>query len=154
MKHTAGIWAFRKKSKRPEVLLVHPGGPFYKKKDHGVWSVPKGEYDPANENAFEVALREFEEETGNRICAQNFISLSPVKTKGGKLLTSWAVETDFAQAFISSNTFELEFPPRSGKIEVFPETDDADWFSFDEAALKLNASQLPVLKELEELLNE
>jgi len=152
MKYSAGIWAFKKSKRGIEILLVHPGGPFYLKKDEGVWSVPKGEYDPATEIDLEVAKREFTEETGNSIKAENFISLNTVKTKGGKILKTWAVETDFEQAFISSNYFEMEWPPKSGIMKQFPETDKAEWFTIEEAKIKLNGSQIPVLEELEEVL--
>lgn len=152
MKYTAGIWAYRLKEDFFEILLVHPGGPFYARKDAGVWSVPKGEYNPDEEDAFEVAKREFFEETGNIITSSNFIPLEPVRSKGGKLITTWATETDFEQCYISSNLFEIEWPPKSGKIQSFPETDKAGWFSLEEARLKINASQLPVLEELEQKL--
>jgi len=152
MKYTAGIWVFRKHNQHYEILLVHPGGPFYTKKDDGVWSVPKGEYDPQTEDALEVAKREFNEETGNTIEAENFIGLQPVKTKGGKMLKTWAVKSDFTEPFISSNTFEIEWPPKSGKQQTFPETDKAEWFDIETARKKLNASQLPVLEELEKIL--
>ena len=154
MKYTAGIWVYKKTVEGIKILLVHPGGPFYKNKDEGVWSAPKGEYNPEAEDAFEVAKREFKEETGNVLIAKNFIPLTAVKTKGCKLLTTWAVESDFDQPFISSNTFALEWPPKSGKIEHFPETDNAEWFNFDDAAKKVNGSQLPVLKELRDLLEK
>ncbi|WP_256013038.1 NUDIX domain-containing protein [Desertivirga xinjiangensis] len=152
MKHTAGIWAYRVKSDHFEILLVHPGGPFYAKKDAGVWSVPKGEYNPDQEDALEVAKREFFEETGNTIASSLFIPLEPVRSKGGKLITTWATEADFEQCYISSNMFEIEWPPKSGKMQSFPETDKADWFSMEEARLKINASQLPILMELEQKL--
>lgn len=152
MKYTAGIWAYRLKEDFFEILLVHPGGPFYARKDAGVWSVPKGEYNPDEEDAFEVAKREFFEETGNIITSNNFIPLEPVRSKGGKLITTWATETDFEECYISSNLFEIEWPPKSGKIQSFPETDKAGWFSLEEARLKINASQLPVLEELEQKL--
>lgn len=154
MKYSAGIWAFKKTLRGIEVLLVHPGGPFYIKKDEGVWSVPKGEYNPALENDLEVAKREFTEETGNTIAAENFISLNAVKTKGGKILKTWAVETDFKQAFITSNYFEMEWPPKSGKLKQFPETDKAEWFTIEEAKTKLNGSQIPNLVELDMLLKD
>ncbi|WP_207534294.1 NUDIX domain-containing protein [Desertivirga arenae] len=152
MKYTAGIWAYRRAIDGFQVLLVHPGGPFYIKKDEGVWSVPKGEFDPAIEQELEVAKREFNEETGNKIITEDFIVLSPVKTKGGKMLKTWATETDFEKPFISSNLFEMEWPPKSGRKKEFPETDKAEWFSFEQARIKLNASQLPVLDELEQIL--
>lgn len=130
-KQSAGILVFRILT-FPEVLLVHPGGPFYVNRDSGVWSVPKGEYE-AGEDPLEVGKREFFEETGNKIQSGNFIELNAVKSKGGKMLYVWATEANFAKSFICSNTFELEWPPKSGKIKAFPECDKAEWFNFDEA---------------------
>lgn len=153
MKYTAGILVYKVTGAVARVLLVHPGGPFYAKKDDGVWSVPKGEFDPVTEIDFEVAKREFNEETGNSITTENFIPLAPVKTKGGKILKVWATEADFDKPFISSNLFEMEWPPKSGKKKEFPETDKAEWFTFEEASIKVNSSQIPVLHELEQILN-
>jgi predicted NUDIX family NTP pyrophosphohydrolase len=153
MKYTAGILVYKIIGEEVQVLLVHPGGPFYTKKDLGVWSIPKGEFDPATESELEVAKREFNEETGNSITTENFITLAPVKTKGGKILKVWATEADFDTPFISSNLFEMEWPPKSGKKKEFPETDKAEWFTFAEARIKVNSSQIAVLDELEKILN-
>lgn len=150
-KFTAGILIFRLTNSFPEALLVHPGGPFYSKKDAGVWSVPKGEYDPAKEDALAVAKREFNEETGNVITTDKFIPLSPVKSSS-KTMYTWAVEADYEVPFISSNLFELEWPPKSGKIQSFPETDNAEYFSLKEAKEKVFPYQIPLIEELERLL--
>ena len=131
-KSSAGIIAYRKKEGILQVLLVHPGGPFYKNKDAGAWSIPKGEYE-AGEDPLEVALREFEEETGNRIINKKFITLTPVITKSRKHISAWAVEQDFDQCFIRSNEFSMEWPPRSGKQQSFAEVDAAEWFGLEEA---------------------
>ncbi len=144
-KLSAGIIAYRHFDKELQVLLVHPGGPFWKNKDEGAWSIPKGEY-VETEDALTAAKREFFEETGNTLPDTNFISLPPVKTKNGKLITAWAVKADFAQPFISSNQFEMEWPPRSGKFAWFDETDKGAWFGYDVGVTKINKSLLPLLQ--------
>lgn len=136
-----------------QVLLVHPGGPFFSKKDAGFWSIPKGEY-LTGEEPLEVALREFTEETGNIIEGNNFIPLTPIKIKSGKVITAWAIEQYFETCFKHSNLFSMEWPPKSGKIKEFPEVDDAQWFTMEEAALKINAGQLPLLNELQSILSK
>lgn len=136
-----------------EVLLVHPGGPFFVKKDAGAWSIPKGEYGE-NEDAFLVARREFEEETGNRIADGRFRQLRTVVIKSGKEITVWAVEADFEQPFVRSNEFELEWPPHSGQKRRFPEVDKAGWFTIDKAREKINPGQVPLIQELGKLLTE
>ena len=148
---SAGLLVYRKTKTYTEVLLIHPGGPFFAKKDLGVWSVPKGIYE-AEEHPLEAAKREFEEETGNKIEAGDFFPLQPVKSKGGKVLQVWAVEADFEKAFLQSNLFELEWPPRSGRAQYFPEADKAEWFSLSEAREKILSYQIPLLDELEEIL--
>lgn len=153
-KQSAGILAYRfNQVGLLQVLLVHPGGPFFKNKDHGAWSIPKGEYEP-DEDPLNVALREFEEETGNVITGDAFIQLSLVKLKSGKLITAWAVENDFEQCYISSNMFTMEWPPKSGKQQLFAEVDKAEWFGIAEAAIKINVGQLPLLGELERKITE
>jgi predicted NUDIX family NTP pyrophosphohydrolase len=153
-KRSAGLLIYRYKTENEiEVLLVHPGGPFFTKKDAGAWSIPKGEYE-AGEDALEVAKRELEEETGNRINNGKFVQLKPVAIKSGKQISAWAVETDFEKCFICSNNFEMEWPPKSGKRQVFPEVDKADWFSMKAAREKINQGQLPLLDELVEMLKE
>jgi predicted NUDIX family NTP pyrophosphohydrolase len=149
MKQSAGLLVFRRKN-HLEVLLVHPGGPFYAKKDEGVWSIPKGEY--LDEDPLEAAKKEFTEETGNIIQKGPFIKLEDIKLKSGKRVSAWAVEHDFENSFISSNTFELEWPPRSGKLKVFPEVDKAEWFSVEDASRRLNPAQKDFLTQLEFIL--
>ena len=148
-KQSAGILVYRfTQMSLLQVLLVHPGGPFFKNKDQGAWSIPKGEYE-AGEDPLQVALREFTEETGNVITGDAFIQLYPVKLKSGKIITAWAVENNFEICYISSNMFTMEWPPKSGKQQQFAEVDKADWFSLQEASLKMNAGQVPLLVELE-----
>lgn len=146
-KKSAGILAYRLVNGTLEVLLVHPGGPFFIKKDLGVWSVPKGEYEHPDD-PLQAAIREFEEETGNALTADKFIELTPVKLKSGKVISAWAVETDFDQCFIRSNEFELEWPPRSGKKIMVPEVDKAEWFTAEEAKTKVNPAQTALIEEL------
>lgn len=150
-KLSAGIVAYRKNNDRFEVLLVHPGGPFFTKKDVGVWSIPKGEY-VDGEDALMEAKREFAEETGNTLPEGEFIPLKQIKIKSGKVITAWAVEADFIQPFIESNFFEMEWPPRSGKKQSFPEIDKAQWFTLEEAKNKINPGQLSLIEQVEMLL--
>lgn len=145
-RQSAGILLYRKKDEL-EVFLVHPGGPLFAKKDAGAWSVPKGEY-VAGEDALEAAKREFEEETGQPIQG-TFIPLFPIKQKSGKVVNAWAVEGDIDPAIVSSNTFEMIWPPRSEKMKTFPEIDRAEWFSLEVARLKINERQVAFLDELE-----
>lgn len=149
---SAGLLVYRKTGILPEVLLIHHGGPFFVKKDIGAWSVPKGIYE-TDEHPLEAAKREFEEETGNKIEEGICFPLQPVKSKGGKILQVWAVEADFKKAFLQSNLFEMEWPPHSGKKQLFPEADKAEWFPFDEAKEKIYPYQASLINELEEILN-
>ena len=146
MTKSAGIILYRDKNKLMEFLLVHPGGPFWKNKDAGVWSIPKGEISP-NEKPFVAATREFEEETGLRL-AGDFIELTPIKQKSGKIVYAWALKQDMDADNITCNTFEIEWPPKSGKRQIFPEIDKAGWFSMIEAKKKIIASQIPLIEEL------
>jgi predicted NUDIX family NTP pyrophosphohydrolase len=130
-----------------EVLLGHMGGPFWARKDDAAWSVPKGEYGP-DEEPFAVALREFEEELGMPVPADDFLSLGEVRQAGGKVFTAWAAEGDLDAATAHSNTFTLEWPPRSGRIQEFPEIDRAAWVTVDEARTKLVRGQVPLLDRL------
>jgi predicted NUDIX family NTP pyrophosphohydrolase len=147
---SAGILMFRKKE-RLEVLLVHPGGPFFARKDLGAWSIPKGEYDES-EDPLVAARREFREETGLAV-EGNFLPLTAIKQKGGKEVLAWAVEGNIDVAKVSSNTFELEWPPHSGKIRAFPEIDRAEWFDMATARAKINERQQSLLDELEVLVH-
>jgi predicted NUDIX family NTP pyrophosphohydrolase len=143
---SAGILLYRIKNKIMEVLLVHPGGPFWIKKDSGAWTIPKGELNE-NEDPFNAAIREMKEETGF-ILKGNFIELTPVKQKGGKLVCAWANEQDIDPSEIKSNEFEIEWPPKSGKKKSFPEIDKAAWFDIKTAKEKINPAQLPLIEEL------
>ena len=132
------------------MLLVHPGGPFWKKRDLGAWSIPKGEYG-RGEDPLGVAIREFEEETGVQLRGE-FQPLGEVVQKGGKIVAAWAIEGDLDPATINSNTFEVEWPPKSGRKAVFPEVDRAAWFSPDAACAKILSSQIPFIARLVELI--
>lgn len=148
MKKSAGILVYRLKAGRPEVFLVHPGGPFFARKDGGAWSVPKGEFED-NEDPLAAAQREFEEETGRAINGR-FVALQPVKQKSGKIVYAWAVEGDIDPQTIVSNTFEMEWPKGKGK-KTFPEIDKAGWFTIEEAKEKLHPYLVPLVEELEGL---
>jgi predicted NUDIX family NTP pyrophosphohydrolase len=144
---SAGIVAFRRKQGAIEVLLVHPGGPFWRNKDEGAWSIPKGEYG-ADENPQEAARREFREELGIEL-TEDLFPLGEVRQRGGKVVTAFAVETDLDAANILSNSFEIEWPPRSGRLERFPEVDRAAWFELASARVKINDAQRALLDRLE-----
>ncbi len=152
-KTSAGILVYRYYSQQLQVLLVHPGGPFWKNKDAGSWSIPKGEY-AEGEAPLAVALREFYEETGNEIQGSEFIELTAVKQKSGKWVKAWAVAVSFDPCFIQSNTFEMEWPPKSGKLQSFPEVDRAEYFSIEEAVIKMSEVQFSFVKELQKILHE
>lgn len=145
-KQSAGILMYRRDPKDLSVLLVHPGGPFWAKKDLGAWSIPKGEYGPG-EDPLAVAVREFEEETGV-VPKGEFRPLGEVRQTGGKHVLAWAVEGDLDPAKIQSNSFEMEWPPRSGRKQSFPEIDRAEWFSPDAAREKILASQREFIDRL------
>jgi predicted NUDIX family NTP pyrophosphohydrolase len=149
-KLSAAILLFRRGADGVEVFLVHPGGPFWAKKDLGAWSLPKGEYD-RNEAPLTAALREFEEETGFRVESGGLHPLGELKQPGGKIVTAWAVEQDVDPALVKSNLFEMEWPPKSGKRQSFPEVDRAGWFSLAEAREKLLKGQLGFLDRLAEI---
>ncbi len=149
-KKSAGILVYRKTREEYEVLLVHPGGPFWAKKDLNSWSVPKGEFED-DEEPLTAAKREFKEETGF-ISNGEFIKLDPVKQPSGKLIYSWAVEGDFDTAQVISNLFELEWPPKSGLFKEFPEIDRAEWFTFETAKKKILSGQVPILDNLQRML--
>jgi len=129
-----------------QVFLVHPGGPFFKNKDLGAWSIPKGEF-VDGEEALVAAKREFEEETGQAIDG-DFIELKPIRLKSGKTVHAWAIEGDINHETITSNLFEMEWPPKSGKKQSFPEIDRAGWFEVEEAKLKVNGAQVGFIEEL------
>ena len=150
-KLSAGIvlyrWLDRSKNKRLEVLLVHPGGPFWKNKDAGSWSIPKGEYEPA-EDALNAARREFAEETGLALPEGEFKPLGDLRQPSGKVIRAWAHEGDFSAEDLRSNLFSMEWPPKSGKMQEFPEVDRAAWFGLDEAREKLIPGQCGFLDRL------
>ncbi len=146
-KISAGILLYRFISDYPEVLLFHPGGPFWAKKDKGVWSIAKGEV-AENETMLAAAIRELEEESGIQ-AGGDLVELKPVKQKNNKLVHAWALEQDFNPAELKSNLFEIEWPPSSGERRQFPEMDRAAWFSLPEAKEKILPGQLPLLEELE-----
>ena len=148
-RRSAGIVLHRTGDGGPEVLLVHPGGPFWAKKDLGVWSIPKGEYEPG-EDPQACALREFEEETGTRLQAPELVDLGAVVQKAGKEVTAWAARGDLDAESVRSNSFTMEWPPRSGRRQEFPEIDRAAWFSLDEARTKLVGAQVELLDRLVE----
>jgi predicted NUDIX family NTP pyrophosphohydrolase len=145
--HSAGILLFRKRDGRTEVLLVKPGGPFWRNKDVGAWMIPKGMVEPG-ESPAEAALREFDEETGTRLTSVPF-PLATVRQAGGKRVEAFAVEGDLDPAGLRSNDFELEWPPRSGKVQRFPEVVEAKWMGLAEARELMLPSQLPLLDALE-----
>jgi predicted NUDIX family NTP pyrophosphohydrolase len=145
-KKSAGILLYRIKNKSLEVLLVHPGGPFWKNKDQGAWSIPKGEFDD-DEKPLDAAIRELKEETGVAL-KDEFIELTPVKQKSGKLVYAYAKEHDLDPSEIKSNEFEMEWPPKSGKKKMFPEIDKAEWFDAKAAKEKIIAAQSLFIEEL------
>jgi len=144
-KTSAGLLMYRFRDKILEVFLVHPGGPFWAKKDHGSWSIPKGEYEPPD-NPLEAAKREFLEETGF-VARGNFIELKSVKQQNKKV-TAWAFEGDCNPAAIRSNTFSMEWPPGSDRMMEFPEVDRAAWFTLETARMKIIHAQASILDEL------
>lgn len=145
-KRSAGILLYRVNLSLVQVLLVHPGGPFWAKKDLGAWSIPKGEIEEG-EDILNAARREVEEETGIAVSG-SFIALQPVKQKAGKVVYAWALEHDLDPGLLKSNIFEMEWPPKSGVKKSFPEIDKAAWFGLDEAREKIIPGQQPLLEEL------
>src|SRR2546428_12407667 len=145
-KKTAGLLLYRIRGSAVEVFLVHPGGPFWAKKDLGAWSIPKGEFDD-QEDGRDAARREFAEETGFTVSG-DLIPLGARRQAGGKTVHAWAVQGDCDPASLISNTFPIEWPPRSGRIQQFPEVDRAGWFDLDSARTKLNPGQVAFLDDL------
>ena len=149
-KKSAGLLMYRRRHGGLEVFLVHPGGPFWQKKDVGAWSIPKGEY-TTDEDPLEVAKREFQEETGFKATGK-FVPLTSRKQPSGKIITAWAFEGDCNASAIRSNTFSMEWPPHSGKQEEFPEVDRAGWFSIPDAKEKIIKGQSSFIDELTQIL--
>lgn len=145
-KQSAGLLMYRKRNQSIQVLLIHPGGPFWAKKDLGAWSMPKGEFGQ-EEDGLKAARREFEEETGS-LPTGRFFRLGAVKQPSGKVIHAWAFEGDLDAKKIKSNTFSLEWPPQSGKQQEFPEADRAEWFDIDLAREKITRGQLEFIDEL------
>lgn len=150
MPTSAGILVFRRHG-RLQVLLAHPGGPFWAAKDDGAWSIPKGELDPG-EDAVAAARREFAEETGQPLVDSPLIDLGSVTQKSGKVVHAWAVEGDYDVGSLRSNPFEMEWPPRSGRTATFPEIDRFEWFDAATAKTKINPAQARLIERLEEIL--
>jgi predicted NUDIX family NTP pyrophosphohydrolase len=148
--HSAGVLLFRRRRGDTEVLLIRPGGPYWRNKDVGAWMIPKGAVEPGEKPA-EAALREFAEETGTALTVVPF-PLATVRQAGGKIVQAFAVEGDLEAALVHSNDFELEWPPRSGRVARFPEVAEARWMSVAEARAMMLPSQLPLLDALEEKL--
>jgi len=147
---SAGILLYRKRGGALEVLLVHPGGPFWARRDAGAWSLPKGEYEPGDD-ALAAARREFVEELGVPPPDGHARELGQVRQKSGKLISAWALEGELDVEAVMSNTFELEWPPRSGRLEEFPEVDRAEWFPVHAAREKVNPAQIELLERLERI---
>ena len=145
-KASAGLLLYRHAAGGLEVLLVHPGGPYWARKDIGAWSIPKGEIEPGEE-ALAAARREFEEETGASV-EGTFLLLPSVKLRSGKVVHAWAIEADFDAAGLRSNLFSMEWPPKSGQQREFPEADRAEWLSIDAARVKIHPGQAPLLDHL------
>lgn len=150
-KKSAGILLYRFSNCKPQVLLVHPGGPFWARKDLESWSIPKGEFEE-NEDPLSVAKREFEEETGTAIVG-TFVELEPVRQPSGKTVYAWATEGDCDVANLKSNMFSMEWPPKSGKSQDFPEVDRGEWFNLKMARKKILKGQRPLLDQLVRLLD-
>ena len=148
-KKSSGLLLFRRNSQgsQLEIFLVHPGGPFWRKKDEGAWSIPKGEF-AADEDPLAAAKREFKEETGGEPPLGDYLTLKPIKQAGGKVVHAWAIEGDFDPAALQSNTFLQEWPPHSGRMQEFPEVDRAEWFLPDNAKQKILTGQIPLIDEL------
>lgn len=149
MRKSAGLLLFRRREGALEVMLIHPGGPIWAKRDDGAWSIPKGEPEDG-EDLLAAARREFAEELGRPVDGA-FVGLTPVRQPGGKTVHAWALDADFDTSTVASNTFTMEWPPRSGRRQAFPEIDRAEWFPIATARKKILAGQAPLLDELSSL---
>ena len=151
-KTSAGLLLFRQRAGELEFLLAHPGGPFFKKKDEGIWTIPKGEAEPG-EDLLSRARIEFEEELGTAVPAGEFFPLGFIQQKGGKIVHAWAIEGDLPKGFVhKSNTFRLEWPPRSGRYQEFPEIDRGEFFREAVAREKIKPAQIPFIDRLREMI--
>ena len=151
-RQSAGLLVYKRAKSGLQIFLVHPGGPFWAKKDRGAWSIPKGEF-AEGEEALAAACREFREEVGQDV-AGPFVALTPRRQPSRKMIHAWAVEGEVDAEALVSNEFELEWPPRSGRMQRFPEVDAGTWFTFEEAKGRIQPGQLPILEELAQLLEE
>lgn len=151
MKRSAALLVYRRRRGQLEVFLVHPGGPYRATKDHGAWSIPKGEF-TEGEDTLAAARREFLEEVGQAPVGQawagEFIALAPVRQPSRKVIHAWAVEGEVDEAAVASNLFEMEWPPKSGRMQRFPEVDRGQWFALAEAKTRIQSGQAPILDEL------
>jgi len=148
-RQSAGILMYRRRVGQTEVFLIHPGGPFWSRKDEGAWSIPKGEF-TVEEHPLDAAKREFHEETGFTVSG-NFTALEPVRQAGGKIVHAWVIEGDCDATAVNSNTFSMEWPPHSGQWKMFPEVDRAGWFTLEQAEIKMLKSQRPLLDQFRRL---
>ncbi len=154
-KLSAGVLAYRRNARGElEFFLAHPGGPFWAKKDEGVWTIPKGEPDPGEEDLLAVARREFAEETGVTPPAEGYDSLGTITQKSGKVVHAWGCEFDLDEAAICSNRITVEWPPKSGRMVEIPEVDRCGWFGMEEARRRINPAQVELLERLSRLIRE
>ncbi|MDO8484738.1 MAG: NUDIX domain-containing protein [Candidatus Limnocylindrales bacterium] len=153
MRISAGIVLYRRAGGALEVLLAHPGGPFFERRDLGHWTIPKGEPD-VDESLLDAARREFLEETGQRLGDGPWLELGTIVQKGGKVVHAWAVEGDLKPELARSETFQMEWPSRSGQVQAFPEIDRVAWFDPLEARRRIKAAQIPLLDRLEGAIND
>ena len=151
-RQSAGLLVYKRAKSGLQIFLVHPGGPFWAKKDRGAWSIPKGEF-AEGEEGLAAARREFREEVGQDVAGPFFV-LTPRRQPSRKMIHAWAVEGEVDAEALVSNEFELEWPPRSGRMQRFPEVDAGTWFTFEEAKGRIQPGQLPILEELAQLLEE
>lgn len=146
---SAGVVLYRRTAAGIEVLIAHPGGPFWRNRDQGAWTIPKGEIEPG-EDLLAAALREFAEETGNEVSRVGAVDLGSITQRAGKIVHAWGIEGDLDPASHVSNPFEIEWPPRSGRTQSFPEIDQVAWVAPDVAAAKLNPALEPLIRRLED----
>src|SRR5688572_27603607 len=149
-KVSAGLVMFKRGAQGLQVLLVHPGGPFFRNRDEGIWTIPKGELD-GEEDPLDAAQREFAEETGLKPCGP-FLPLGSIRQKAGKTVHAWGFEGDCDPASLASNEFDLEWPPKSGRFQSFPEVDRAEFFTVQQARQKINPAQMPLVETLQGML--